>query len=77
MGAIVKEEVDYSIYLVTDSRLLSASARSFENHIEELIKGGVMVVQLRKTLLTADFIKRGKRLLEINHLAKENTSHHQ
>jgi thiamine-phosphate diphosphorylase len=66
MGTIIKEEVDYSIYLVTHSGLLSASATSFEDHIEELIKGGVTVVQLReKTLSTADFIKRGKKLLEI------------
>ena len=71
MGKIAKEEVDYSIYLVTDSGLLSASAKSFEDHIEELINGGVTVVQLReKTLSTADFIKRGKKLLEITQARK-------
>jgi thiamine-phosphate diphosphorylase / hydroxyethylthiazole kinase len=71
MGTIVKEEVDYSIYLVTDSGLLSASAKSFEDHIEELINGGVTVVQLReKTLSTADFIRRGKKLLEITRRKK-------
>jgi thiamine-phosphate diphosphorylase/hydroxyethylthiazole kinase len=60
------EEIDYSIYLVTDSGLLSASAKSFEDHVGQLVAGGVSIVQLReKTLSTADFVKRGKDLLEI------------
>jgi Thiamine monophosphate synthase len=67
MGAARRPHaVDYSLYLVTDSTLLSQSATSFEDHIEQLILGGVTVVQLReKSLSTADFIQRGRRLLEI------------
>jgi len=58
--------IDYSLYLVTDPGLLAPSATSFEDHIEQLILGGVTVVQLReKTLSTAHFVQRGKRLLEI------------
>jgi thiamine-phosphate diphosphorylase / hydroxyethylthiazole kinase len=63
---IEKDTVDYSLYLVTDSRLLPSSAKSLEDHIEQLIDGGVTVVQLReKSLSTADFVQRGKKLLEI------------
>jgi|SRR5579862_2126630 len=66
METIKKENVDYSLYLVTDSPLLSETAQSFEDHVLQLIEGGVTVVQLReKTLSTADFIKRGKRILEM------------
>jgi len=58
--------VDYSLYLVTDSNLLAPSAMSFEDHVEQLIRGGVTVVQLReKTLSTAEFVQRAKHLLEI------------
>jgi thiamine-phosphate diphosphorylase / hydroxyethylthiazole kinase len=63
---IEKNSVDYSLYLVTDSGLLSPSANSFEGHIEKLIDGGVTIVQLReKSLPTADFLKRARKLLEI------------
>jgi thiamine-phosphate diphosphorylase len=63
---IHKEDVDYSLYLVTDSGLLSVSAKSFEDHVEKLVEGGVTVVQLReKSLSTSDFIKRARNLLEI------------
>ena len=63
---IGKDAVDYSLYLVTGSGLLSSSAKSFEDHIEQLIEGGVTIVQLReKSLSTADFVKRAKRLLEV------------
>jgi thiamine-phosphate diphosphorylase/hydroxyethylthiazole kinase len=66
MGTVLWHEVDYSLYLVTDSNLLSPSATSFEDHVEQLILGGVTVVQLReKTLSTADFVQRGRLLLEI------------
>jgi thiamine-phosphate diphosphorylase/hydroxyethylthiazole kinase len=61
-----KAKIDYSLYLVTDSGLLSPSANSFEDHVQKLIDGGVTVVQLReKSLSTADFVKRGKQLLSI------------
>jgi thiamine-phosphate diphosphorylase len=65
-----KETVDYSLCLVTDSSLLSSVATSFEDHIAKLIKGGVTIVQLReKNLSTADFIRRGRRLLKITRAA--------
>jgi len=61
-----KEDVDYSLYLVTDSSLLSPTAKSFEDHIEQLIDGGVTIVQLReKSMSTAEFIARGRKVLEI------------
>jgi len=66
MGILKREDIDYSLYLVTDSGLLSPTANSFEDHVSQLIEGGVTVVQCReKTLPTADFVQRGKRLLEI------------
>ena len=68
---IEKDAVDYSLYLVTDSGLLPSSAKSFEDHIEQLIDGGVTIVQLReKSLSTADFLQRGKKLLEITRRKK-------
>jgi thiamine-phosphate diphosphorylase/hydroxyethylthiazole kinase len=61
-----KAKIDYSLYLVTDSGLLSPSATSFEDHVQNLIDGGVTIVQLReKSLSTTDFVKRGKQLLSI------------
>jgi thiamine-phosphate diphosphorylase / hydroxyethylthiazole kinase len=61
-----KDDVDYSLYLVTDSGLLTETANSFEDHVAQLIEGGVTIVQLReKTLSTADFISRAKRLLKV------------
>jgi len=66
-----KDSVDYSLYLVTDSALLCASAKSFEDHVAQLIEGGVTVVQLReKSLSTADFVKRGQKLLELTRSKK-------
>lgn len=66
MASIQKYAIDYSLYLVTDSGLLSPSAKSFEDHVRELVEGGVTIVQLReKTLSTADFVRRGKQLLDI------------
>jgi thiamine-phosphate diphosphorylase / hydroxyethylthiazole kinase len=63
---VSKENVDYSLYLVTDSGLLSTSAKSFEDHVEQLVEGGVTVVQLReKSLSTATFIERARALLDI------------
>jgi thiamine-phosphate diphosphorylase/hydroxyethylthiazole kinase len=66
MRGIQDEQVDYSLYLVTDSGLLSPSAKSFEDHVGRLIDGGVTIVQLReKTLSTADFVERGRKILDI------------
>jgi thiamine-phosphate diphosphorylase / hydroxyethylthiazole kinase len=64
--AMDKTKIDYSLYLVTDSGLLSPSATSFEDHVKKLADGGVTIVQLReKSLSTADFVKRGKQLLSV------------
>ena len=64
-GSINKENIDWSVYLVTDSDLLSPSAKSFEDHVVQAIEGGVGIVQLReKKLSTGDFIKKGKQLLK-------------
>jgi thiamine-phosphate diphosphorylase / hydroxyethylthiazole kinase len=66
-----KEEVDYSLYLVTDSGLISTSAQSFENHVSLLVEGGVSIVQLReKTMSTANFVERGRQLLDITRRRK-------
>jgi thiamine-phosphate diphosphorylase/hydroxyethylthiazole kinase len=68
---IAKDSVDYSLYLVTDSSLLCPSTKSFEDHVALLIDGGVTVVQLReKSLSTADFVKRGQKLLELTRSKK-------
>jgi len=66
MAAIDKTTVDYTLYLVTDAQLLTKTATSLEDHVLQLIDGGVTVVQLReKSLSTADFIRRGRQLLKI------------
>lgn len=71
MDLATKDSVDYSLYLVTDSGLLHPSAKSFEDHIAQLIDGGVTIVQLReKSLSTADFVKRGQKLLDITRQKK-------
>jgi len=63
--SINKEKIDWSVYLVTDSDLLSPSAKSFEDHVIQTIEGGVGIVQLReKTLSTGDFVRKGKQLLK-------------
>jgi len=50
----MKPEIDYSIYLVTDSKLMSTAA--MEEAVEQAIKGGCTLVQLReKRLCTLDF----------------------
>ena len=65
-----KETVDYSLYVVTDSSLLQSSAKSLEDHVSQLIKGGVTIVQLReKHLTTAAFVKKGKQLASITRAA--------
>lgn len=52
---------DYSLYLVTDSKL--AGERSLEFIVAEAVKGGVSCVQLReKNLDTREFVAMAKRL---------------
>lgn len=58
-----KKEVDYSLYLVTDDRELKLD---FLQCVEEGIKGGVSVVQLREKELTGGrFLEVAKRVREL------------
>ncbi|TGE31700.1 thiamine phosphate synthase [Desulfosporosinus sp. Sb-LF] len=57
-------EVDYSLYLVTDRELLGE--RDLCDCIEEAIKGGVTLVQLReKSVSTREFLQLALRVKEI------------
>ena len=59
-----KEDIDYSVYLVTDRR--DKTDEEFLNIIEEAIKGGTTVVQLReKTASTKEFYDLALRVKEI------------
>ena len=59
-----KEDIDYSVYLVTDHR--NATDEEFLNIIEEAIKGGTTIVQLReKTASTKDFYQLALKVKEI------------
>ena len=59
-----KEGIDYSVYLVTDRR--NKTDEEFLNIIEEAIKGGTTVVQLReKTASTKEFYDLALRVKEI------------
>ena len=59
-----KEDIDYSVYLVTDHR--DKTYEEFLNIIEEAIKGGTSIVQLReKTASTKDFYKLALKVKEI------------
>ena len=59
-----KEDIDYSVYLVTDRR--NKTDEEFLNIIEEAIKGGTTVVQLReKTASTKEFYDLTLRVKEI------------
>ena len=59
-----KEDIDYSVYLVTDRR--NKTDEEFLNIIEEAIKGGTTVVQLReKSASTKEFYELALRVKEI------------
>ena len=59
-----KEDIDYSVYLVTDRR--NKTDEEFLNIIEEAIKGGTTVVQLReKDASTKEFYDLALRVKEI------------
>lgn len=59
------KNIDYSIYLVTDSKLITGS---LENAVLESIKGGVKLIQLReKDISTLEFIDLAKKIKEICH----------
>ena len=59
-----KEDIDYSVYLVTDRR--NKTDEEFLNIIEEAIKGGTTIVQLReKTASTKEFYDLAFKVKEI------------
>ena len=59
-----KEDIDYSVYLVTDHR--NTNDEEFLNIIEEAIKGGTTIVQLReKTASTKEFYQLALKVKEI------------
>ena len=59
-----KEDIDYSVYLVTDHR--NTTDEEFLNIIEEAIKGGTTIVQLReKTASTKEFYQLALNVKEI------------
>ena len=59
-----KEDIDYSVYLVTDRR--NKTDEEFLNIVEEAIKGGTTIVQLReKTASTKEFYDLALRVKEI------------
>ena len=59
-----KEDIDYSVYLVTDRR--NKADEEFLNIIEEAIKGGTTIVQLReKTASTKEFYELALKVKEI------------
>lgn len=66
----MKPKIDYTLYLVTDSKLMRA--KSVEASVEAAIKGGVTLVQLREKELSArDFYERSlavKRVTDHYHV---------
>ena len=59
-----KEDIDFSVYLVTDRR--NKADEEFLNIIEEAIKGGTTIVQLReKTASTKEFYELALKVKEI------------
>ena len=59
-----KEDIDYSVYLVTDRS--NKTDEEFLNIIEEAIKGGTTIVQLReKTASTKEFYDLALKVKEI------------
>lgn len=56
--------VDYSLYLITDRSFLNG--RSLANCVEEAIKGGVTLIQVReKDITSRDFFKVAKEVKEV------------
>ena len=61
---MMEKEIDYSVYLVTDHR--DKTDEEFLNVVEEAIKGGTAIVQLReKTASTKDFYQLALKVKEI------------
>lgn len=61
------KKVDYSLYLVTDSRLVPEGA-TFLGQIERALQGGTTLVQLReKDSDTGPFIELARKVKELTH----------
>lgn len=57
-----KREIDYGLYLVTGRELLPKGVEYYHS-LEESLKGGVTVVQVReKTADTGEFVEIARRL---------------
>ncbi|KAK9447658.1 Hydroxyethylthiazole kinase family-domain-containing protein [Limtongia smithiae] len=64
-----RPEVDYSLYLVTDSDLVPIG-RTLEEQVAAALAGGTTIVQLReKTADTSTFVALAKRLLKLTRAA--------
>ncbi|MFA9396727.1 MAG: thiamine phosphate synthase [Clostridiaceae bacterium] len=60
----MKDKIDYSLYLVTDKKILKGG--DFLESIKQAILGGVTIIQLReKDLYSLDFYKQSKELKEL------------
>jgi len=60
----VKRKIDYSLYLVTDRDLMSAP--TLEIAVEDAVKGGCTVVQLReKTASSLEFFRIAKKIKRV------------
>lgn len=59
-----KNKIDYTLYLCTDRELMSTE--TLEEAVEQAIKGGCTVIQLReKDCTSQEFYETGKRIHEI------------
>ncbi|KGK82434.1 thiamine-phosphate synthase [Desulfosporosinus sp. HMP52] len=63
-----KAKIDYSLYLVTDRKILGS--RDLAASVEKAIQGGVTLVQLREKSVSS------KKFLELAQRVKEITSHY-
>lgn len=64
MENLKKNEIDYTLYLCTDRGLMSTD--TLEEAVEQAVKGGCTVVQLReKDCSSRDFYETAKRVKEI------------
>lgn len=60
-----KDNIDYTVYLVTDSGLVPEGL-TLEHQVEQAIAGGATVIQLReKTAETRDFVKKAQKIHQL------------